>query len=87
MSFRIFPGTPGRRCRCVPRVECLEDRALLTVTSSGVIGGVLTLTGDNGANTILLQDDATGLTITRDGVGQHQPLRRRLARWRTADAG
>jgi hypothetical protein len=68
MNFRIFPGIAVRRNRCVLRLERLEDRSLPAVTLSPVSNGILTLKGDNRPNMIRIQDDATGLTITGDGV-------------------
>jgi hypothetical protein len=68
MGFRIFPGTTARRRRCVLRLERLEDRSVPAVTLSPVTDGVLTLKGDNRPNVIRIQDDATGLTVTGDGV-------------------
>jgi hypothetical protein len=72
MTFRILPGFSQRRTCYIPRLERLDDRALPAVSSS-LVNGVLTLKGDNRANTILIQDDPTGLTIIRDGINQVIP--------------
>lgn len=60
----------SRSMRFVPRLEALNDRALPSVTATEV-GGVLTITGDQRANTIEVNDTGgsgtDAVTVTVDG--------------------
>jgi hypothetical protein len=56
--------------RAALRLERLDERTLPSV-SVAQSGGTLTITGDQRANTVQVQDDGTagGLTVTVDGTG------------------
>jgi hypothetical protein len=57
------------RVRFRPRLEALEDRALLAVTAS-FAGSVLTFTGTNAADAVALDDDGAGtIAFTATGAG------------------
>src|SRR5262249_25373218 len=54
--------------RILPRVEALEDRRVLSCTV-GVNNGVMTITGDNGANTVKMDQIFLGIVkVQADGV-------------------
>jgi hypothetical protein len=54
--------------RFVPRLEALDDRSLPSVTYT-VVGSTLCITGDAGANTIIISDAGTetGVIVNGDG--------------------
>jgi hypothetical protein len=64
-----------KRNRVIPRVEVLEDRRVLSCTV-GVNNGVMTITGDNGANTVKIDQiflgtvsvHADSLTTSASGI-------------------
>jgi hypothetical protein len=56
-----------RRTHTTPRVEALEDRCVPTHAS--LSGGILTVTGTAGNNTVVIQDNGNGdLTVSGDGM-------------------
>jgi hypothetical protein len=60
MSLRL-PSRPRRRTPTFrPRIETLEDRRVLNCTTN-FTGGVLTVTGDNSSNTILVNDNGANV--------------------------
>jgi hypothetical protein len=57
-----------KRNRVVPRVEALEERQVLSCTV-GVSNGVMTITGDNGANTVKIDQTFLGnVTVHADSL-------------------
>jgi hypothetical protein len=58
----------SRRGRVVPQVEALEDRQALSCTV-GVSNGVMTITGDGGANSVQINQTFLGqVKVKADGV-------------------
>lgn len=52
--------------RFAPRLEQLSDRVVPSCTAD-LVGGVLTITGDNHSNDIQITDDGTTVTVACDG--------------------
>jgi hypothetical protein len=58
-----------RTSRCIPRLECLGERALPSVTFTEADDGTLEIRGDQHANSIVVTDDGTG-TIVVEVAGE-----------------
>jgi hypothetical protein len=65
----------ARTRQFIPRLEALDDRSLpsVTITTMGTIGATLQITGDAGANNIVITDDGTGAGITVQAEGMTTP--------------
>src|SRR5262249_17239789 len=59
----------SKSSRFIPRLVALDDRSLPSVTIT-VTGSTVAITGDDGANNIVIHDDGTsaGITVVADGV-------------------
>jgi hypothetical protein len=68
MAFRQISSNRGRSGRVLPNIEALEDRTCLSTLS--LTNHVLTLTGDNNADTFTIKDAGNGnVTASIQGAG------------------